>query len=50
MPLEQLTERGMEQMEAVGDHIRQVFVEDKLPLSVIQRSGRRTPLRRLFPS
>ncbi|KAG7396459.1 hypothetical protein PHYBOEH_002225 [Phytophthora boehmeriae] len=29
VPLEQLTERGMEQMEAVGDHIREVYVTEK---------------------
>ncbi|KAE9344614.1 hypothetical protein PF008_g9139 [Phytophthora fragariae] len=29
VPLEQLTERGMEQMEAVGDHVREVYVNEK---------------------
>ncbi|KAL4095721.1 hypothetical protein PRIC1_009094 [Phytophthora ramorum] len=29
VPLEQLTEHGMEQMEKVGDHIRQVYVNEK---------------------
>ncbi|ETI43804.1 hypothetical protein L917_10892 [Phytophthora nicotianae] len=29
VPLEQLTERGMEQMEKVGDHIREVYVNEK---------------------
>jgi hypothetical protein len=29
VPLEQLTEQGMEQMEKVGDHIREVYVNEK---------------------
>ncbi|OWZ23749.1 hypothetical protein PHMEG_0001316 [Phytophthora megakarya] len=33
VPLEQLTERGMEQMEKVGEHIRQVYVNEKKFLS-----------------
>ncbi|KAG7384587.1 hypothetical protein PHYPSEUDO_002487 [Phytophthora pseudosyringae] len=33
VPLEQLTERGMEQMEKVGKHIREVYVTEKAFLS-----------------
>lgn len=33
VPLEQLTESGMKQMEEVGDHIRQVYVNEKAFLS-----------------
>ncbi|POM81793.1 Hypothetical protein PHPALM_198 [Phytophthora palmivora] len=33
VPLEQLTERGMQQMEKVGEHIREVYVKEKKFLS-----------------
>ncbi|KAI9907612.1 hypothetical protein PsorP6_003957 [Peronosclerospora sorghi] len=28
VPLEKLTERGMDQMEKVGDHIREIYVKE----------------------
>lgn len=48
VPPEQLTERGMQQMEAAGRHVRQVYVDDKKFLSSSFNSDDRTHFETYF--